>query len=77
MQQCLPNGKVLIVEAVVPSGNEPHYSKIMDLSMLVLPGGVERTSAEYYELLGRAGLRMTRIVPTQSPLSIIEAVKED
>ena len=71
------HGKVLLVETVVPAGNEPHYSKVLDLSMLVLPGGVERTAEEYRELFAAAGLRLTRIVPTQSPLSIIEAVKHD
>ena len=69
------HGKVLLVETVVPAGNEPHYSKVLDLSMLVLPGGVERTVEEYRELFAAAGLRLTSIVPTRSPLSIIEGVK--
>jgi len=69
------NSKLLILEMVVPEGNEPHFSKVMDLGMLVLPGGVERTQEEYRELLAEAGLRLTRIVPTQTALSIIEAVK--
>lgn len=56
-------------------GNEPHYSKLLDLEMLVSPGGSERTAEEYRELLAAAGLRLTRIVPTQSPMSIIEAAK--
>jgi hypothetical protein len=47
----------------------------MDLGMLVLPGGVERTRAEYQTLLAEAGLRLDRIIPTQTALSIIEAVK--
>jgi hypothetical protein len=68
-------GKVLIVEVVVPEGNEAHYSKVMDLEMLVSPGGLERTAREYEELLAAAGLRLTRIIPTPSPYSIIEAVK--
>lgn len=72
-----PAGKVLIIESVVPEGNEPHYSKVLDLSMLVLPGGAERTAEEYRELLAAAGLRLTRIVPTKTPLSVIEAVKAD
>jgi hypothetical protein len=46
----------------------------MDLEMMVSPGGKERTAAEYEELFTRAGLRMTRIVPTKSPYSVIEAV---
>lgn len=69
------DGRVLIVETVVPEGNEPHYSKLLDLEMLISPGGAERTAAEYRELLARAGFELTRIVPTKSPFSIIEAVK--
>lgn len=75
-QAMLENGKVLIIEVVVPESNEPHYSKLLDLEMLVSPGGVERTAQEYRELLAAAGLRLTRIVPTKSPFSIIEAVRE-
>jgi hypothetical protein len=69
------NGRVLIVEMVVKEANEPDFSKIMDLEMLVSPGGVERTAEEYRELLAQAGFRLTRIVPTASPYSIVEAVK--
>jgi hypothetical protein len=68
-------GKVLLVEMVVPEPPEPHASMLLDLEMLVSPGGVERTAAEYGELLGGAGLRLARIAPTKSPFSIIEAVK--
>jgi hypothetical protein len=70
------NGKALLVETVVPDGNEAHYSKLLDLEMLVSPGGVERTAEEYRELFAAAGFRLTRIVPTASPYSIIEAVPE-
>ncbi|HEV2913122.1 MAG TPA: methyltransferase [Pyrinomonadaceae bacterium] len=69
------NAKVLIVETVVPEGDEPHYSKLLDLEMLSSPGGAERTAREYGELLAAGGLRLTRIVATRSPFSIIEAVK--
>ncbi len=69
------DSKVLIIETVVPAGNEPHYSKVLDLEMLVSPGGVERTAEEYGELLRAAGLRLTRIIATPSPYSIVEAVK--
>lgn len=68
-------GRVLILEGIVPEGNEPHISKLIDLEMLVSPGGVERTETEYRELLAGAGLRLNRVIPTQSPFSIIEAVK--
>lgn len=69
------DGKVLIVETVVPETDEPHYSKLLDLEMLVSPGGKERIESEYRELLAQAGFRLTRIVPTKSPFSIVEAVK--
>ena len=68
------DGRVLIVETVVPEGGGAHYSKLLDLEMLVSPGGVERTAEEYRELLAASGLRLTRILPTKSPFSIIEAV---
>jgi len=69
------NGKVLIIEMVVPVGNESSPSKILDLQMLIGTGGKERTEKEYRELLEAAGFRLTRIIPTRSPLSIVEAVK--
>lgn len=70
-----PNATVLIIEVVVPEGNEPHFSKLMDLEMLASPGGAERTAGEYRELLAASGLRMTRIIQTKSPFSIVEAVR--
>jgi len=69
------NGKVLIVEMVVPEGNEPSPSKILDLQMLIGTGGKERTEKEYRELLEAADFRLTHVIPTRSPLSVVEAVK--
>lgn len=69
------DGKVLIVEMVVPVGNEPSPAKGLDLVMLTIEGGKERTEKEYRELLEAAGLRPTRTIPARSPFSIIEAVK--
>jgi O-methyltransferase domain len=69
------DGRVLIVETIVPEGNGPHYSKVLDLEMLTSPGGIERTAEEYAALLASAGLKLARIVPTRSPFSIIEAVR--
>jgi hypothetical protein len=69
-------GKVLIVDPVVPSGNTPHYGKLLDLEMLVLtPRGRERTKAEFAKLLEGAGFRLSRAIATESPLSIVEAVR--
>lgn len=71
-----PDGKILIVEFVLPEDDSPHLGKLADMIMLVIPGGQERTPAEYDELLTKAGLKMTRVVPTESPVSIVEAVIE-
>lgn len=67
------NGKVLLLELVLPPGNTPHLSKILDIEMLVFPGGRERSEHEYADLFSRAGLRLTRVIPTKSPYSVIEA----
>ena len=69
------DGKLLVVEMVVPPENDPHYSKILDLEMLTSPGGIERTEDEYRALFAQAGFRLSRTVPTRSPFSIIEGVK--
>ena len=65
-------GRVLVVECVVPEGDESSFSKLLDLNMLVMNGGRERTQAEFQELFDAAGLRMTRVIPTLSPLSVVE-----
>ena len=70
-----PDSKLLIIEMVLPEGGEPHPGKLLDMVMLVMPGGQERTAAEYDELLAKAGLKMTNVIPTASPVSIVEAVK--
>jgi hypothetical protein len=69
------DGKLLLSEMVIPEGNEPHPGKMLDLEMLTSPGGLERTADEYASLFERAGFRLNRIVPTQSPFSVIESVK--
>jgi hypothetical protein len=69
-----PGGRVLVVDHVVPPGNGPHRGKLMDINMMVLTGGLERTREEFRELFARAGLRLQRVYPTDCPLSILEAV---
>jgi hypothetical protein len=69
------NGRVILLESVLPGPNEPHFGKILDLEMLVMPGGRERTAEEFRALFARAGFEMTRVVPTASALSVIEARK--
>jgi len=68
------NGRLLLVEAVMPPNEQPHFSKFMDLIMLTMTGGRERTEHEYEVLLSKAGFKLSRVVPTASDFSIIEAV---
>jgi O-methyltransferase domain/Dimerisation domain len=68
------NGRVLIVDTIVPETNSPSFSKLLDLNMMVMTTGRERTKAEFHALLGAADLRLTRIIPTVAPQSIIEAI---
>jgi hypothetical protein len=70
-----PDGKLLIVEMVLPEGDEPHMGKMLDMMMLLVPGGEERTPSEYAKLLEPNGFRVTRVVPTASAVSVVEAVR--
>ncbi len=67
------DGRLLIVEIVLPEGDAPHEGKILDLLMLTVTGGVERTAEEFGKLLSGSGFRLTRILPTATEQSIIEA----
>jgi hypothetical protein len=69
-----PAGRLLIVEMVLPAGDITHPGKMLDMVMLVALGGRERTEPEYASLLSKAGFRLTRVVPTKSAASIVEAV---
>ncbi|MBD2515273.1 hypothetical protein H6G93_09670 [Nostoc sp. FACHB-973] len=70
------HGKLILVEQVIPSGNQASFSKMLDLQMLVLcPGGCERTEAEYRILMEKSKFQLIKIVSTQSSLSVIEGVK--
>ena len=66
------NGRLLIIEAVVPTGNEPSLAKDLDMVMLVFPGGIERTEEEYSFLLEQAGFQLSSITPTASVISVVE-----
>jgi hypothetical protein len=67
-------GRVILLENVLQPGNTPDFGKIIDLEMLAMPGGRERTATEFEALFARAGFTLTKIVRTESPLSVIEAV---
>ena len=72
-QAMAENGRVLLVEMVIPAGNAPSPGKFLDLEMLLYFHSRERTEAEYRDLLQQAGLELITITPTASPFSIIEA----
>ena len=72
-QAMAENGRVLLVEMVIPAGNAPSPGKFLDLEMLLYFYSRERTEAEYCDLLQQAGLELITITPTASPFSIIEA----
>lgn len=68
-----PRGKVLIIDNVIPEGNEPHQGKIHDIEMMAMTGGKERTIAEFERLFKLEGLELIAVTPTESSLSIVEA----
>src|SRR5262249_1439794 len=68
-----PEARLLVIEQVVPAGNEPAEAKLFDIDMLVSAGGRERTEAEYDGLLRDAGLALERVAVTRCPLRVLVA----
>ncbi|MBW3596802.1 MAG: methyltransferase [Planctomycetes bacterium] len=68
-----PESRALVLETILPPGNESSPVKFLDLTMMLIPGGKERTEEEYRQLLDCADLHLTRIVPTAGSISVIEA----
>jgi ubiquinone/menaquinone biosynthesis C-methylase UbiE len=74
LHRALPGGaRLLLLEMVIPPRNEHSFGHFMDLNMLVMTGGRECTAEEFRQLLKQGGFEMQRVVPTDSPLSIVEA----
>jgi len=69
-----PGGRLLIIEQVLTEGNSFHPGKMLDMTMLALTPGQERTEAEYRELLEKAGFRLEGVIPTNAAVSIVEAM---
>ena len=69
-----PTSKVLVVEFALPADATPSPAHFMDLNMLVMLDGRERTKDQYGALFAKAGLRISRFIPTPSPMGIAEAV---
>ena len=70
-----PGARLFVIDAVLPPGNTPAIGKLMDLAMLIQPGGMERTEKEFAALLGGAGFSLERVVPTGTHVSIIESTR--
>ena len=68
-------GKVLVIDSVIPEGNEPHVGKLLDIEMLLVPGGRERTRAQFDKIFAAAGLKLTKVIPTATHLSIVEGIR--
>jgi hypothetical protein len=71
-----PRARLLLVETVVPPGNDFSFAKLLDLEMLALPGGLERTEAEYAALFRAGGFRLTRVITARSYTNLIEGMAE-
>jgi hypothetical protein len=68
------DARLLIIEALVPETAGPHFSKMLDIIMLAVTGGRERTPSEYQGLLQAAGFQLERIIPTRSQYSLVESI---
>ncbi|MCI2423069.1 methyltransferase [Saccharopolyspora sp. K220] len=71
-----PDSRLYLVESVLPPGDQPHFGKTLDMVMLTLTSGRERTADEYAALLAAAGLRLRRVIPTDSAASVLEVVRD-
>ena len=69
------NGRLLVVEGIIPPGNDPCFGKLLDLTMLTIPGGKERTEEEFRTLFKSCGFELTRIVATKAEISVLEGKK--
>ena len=69
------NGKLLLLETVIPANNHQSSGTWVDLALFLMTGGRERQEAEYRKLLAAAGFKLTKVIHTLSSINIIEAVK--
>ena len=67
-----PNGRLLTIEMILPPMNEPGFAKLLDIEMLLIHGGRERTADDFRALYAASGFELTEVIPTRSPVAIIE-----
>jgi hypothetical protein len=68
-----PDGRLLVIETVLPPGNDPCFAKLLDITMLVVPGGLERTREQYQGLFAAANFALVHVTPTTAGVDVIEA----
>ena len=66
-------GRLLVVEMIVPPGNAFSVAKLLDMEMMVVTGGCERTEEEYRRLIEGAGFHLCRVIPTSESVSVLVA----
>jgi hypothetical protein len=66
-------GRLLIVESMIPEGNDPSPAKLLDMIMMLVPDGLERTEAQFRHIFSESGFRLAGVTPTHSAVSVIEA----
>lgn len=71
------DSKLLVIEMIVPDGDKPSISKLLDLEMLVITGGVERTKKEFTRLFDLTDFKISKIIPIKGDVSIIELAKKN
>jgi SAM-dependent methyltransferase len=69
-----PDARLLVLELLRPEGPEPHFAKLLDIEMLVLAGGRERTETEFRDLFAEAGFNLARTIPTELPITVLEGI---
>ena len=70
-----PKGKIIVADPVIEPGDTPDWGRLLDIQMMVAVSGKERTKDEFAALFRRAGLKLTRIMKTNCPLSLVEGVR--
>jgi ubiquinone/menaquinone biosynthesis C-methylase UbiE len=68
------DGRVLVLESLIEPGNDPAFTKWLDLLMMAVTGGRERSASDFARLFEKAGLRLNRVLPTRDTISVVEAV---
>ena len=71
-----PGTKLLVVEALIPKGNEFSIAKLLDVEVFVMGGGRERTKDEFLKLFQSTGFELLRVIPTNESISVIEAIRK-